>query len=434
MKKILFAAGMAMLVFMVGCHGTNIGTQTPEPTKTGIFKPQEEKKDNVITGIPEHVLKEELGNEKKSLMKYNAINRVNTSSFDRYSSLFTVDDSGVVYFVNQADDYFIYRYKDGETKLAVALPAKELWAYDGTLYFMVEPYGIYTLESLQHGDIYAYQPEEGTVSLVYPAGNYAIELPYEERGAYHKLSVDENGINFIGGFTSEQYLINGSWLTASKLTYLQLPFGAEEPITDSERKAELGWKDYFLSFRVDQTITTGKYVLVPRTKGEKEEISLDDLGLACVIGDYLYAAAPGGNIYEKNLETQEEVYYDFYSKTEELFELAFKEMTLNSEDGKTVIRRKLQQIKAYTVTEDTVWYLDMTGDLFGMDKNTKEVTWYTVTGYQDRYFKSLYTDGTNIYITSVEEPGFSRICIEKAVWNEKEYTYNVELLRLSETE
>ncbi len=267
--KILFAAGMAMLVCMAGCQGGNMGTPTPKPTNTGIFKPQEEKKDNVITGIPERVLKEELGNEKKSLMKYNAINRMSTSVFDRYSSLFAVDDSGTVYFVNRADDYFIYRYKDGETKLAVELPAKELWAYDGTLYFMLEPYGIYTLESLQHGDIYAYRPEEGTVSLVYPAGKYAIELPYEERGGYHKLSVDENGINFIGEFTSEQYLIDGSWITASKLTYLQLPFGEKEPITDNERKAVLGWKDYYLALQADQTSTTRKYVLVPRTKGEK---------------------------------------------------------------------------------------------------------------------------------------------------------------------
>ncbi len=148
----------------------------------------------------------------------------------------------------------------------------------------------------------------------------------------------------------------------------------------------------------------------------------------------MYAAAPGRKIYEKNLETQEEVYYDFYNKAEELFEWVFKEKTLNSEDGETVIRTTLLDIKAYTVTEDTVWYLDMNGKLLGMDKNTKEVTWYTMTGYQDRYFTSLYTDGTNIYITSVEDSGFSRICIEKAVWNEKEYTYDVELLRLIEME
>ena len=83
------------------------------------------------------------------------------------TSLFCIDEkTGVIYFVNQGKDCFLYRMKEGEVTLAVAMPVKDIYPYDGSIYFMIDDYDKYELQGIHNGDIYCYTPASGTVELV----------------------------------------------------------------------------------------------------------------------------------------------------------------------------------------------------------------------------------------------------------------------------
>ena len=69
------------------------------------------------------------------------------------------------------------------------MSVKEIYTYQGSVYFMVNNYDMYELGELHNGDIYCYTPADGTVQLVYEAG--AVENSLD-----HRLTVNEKGIYF----------------------------------------------------------------------------------------------------------------------------------------------------------------------------------------------------------------------------------------------
>ena len=132
--------------------------------------------------------------------------------------MFCLDETtGVVYFVNQGKDNFLYRMKDGEVALAVAMPMQQLYTYQGSVYFMVDNYGRYELEGMKTGDIYCYTPSSGAVELVYALGTILGETVENARD--YKLLVEESGIYF--GYC----ILRGEGEKIQTYNYF-LPFGA----------------------------------------------------------------------------------------------------------------------------------------------------------------------------------------------------------------
>ena len=166
-------------------------------------------------------------------VQYNAFNRM----VDKYSpdseSLFCIDEmTGVVYFVNQGNDEYLYRMKDGEVKLAVEMPIKEICTYQGSVYFMVDRHVTYVLEGMKQGDIYCYTPATGKVELIYPFG------AIEPTGRSHKLTVNEKGLYF----SYEVIESSNTYQTIIKTYFYHLPFGETEPVRDYDSTTYHGWK------------------------------------------------------------------------------------------------------------------------------------------------------------------------------------------------
>ena len=205
-KKQLFAAAfIAVFACLAGCNanGEEAGSPTPTnastlevtitdtPTQTtgDLFTPVE---DDVIYG--EDVEGSQLvvdNKENSDMKKYNSFNQKMDGS--RSPSLFCVDGTtGIIYFVNQSQDWYIYAIKEDEVTLVVELPAQELTVWEGKLYFIINDYDMYELEGIQSGDIYVYEPETGAVEPVYAAG----EKTDKRYVNSSELAVNENGIYF----------------------------------------------------------------------------------------------------------------------------------------------------------------------------------------------------------------------------------------------
>ena len=248
---------------------------TPTPVKSSaVFSANKDTKENETTkvtitktnGLCEVLEKVDASQQ----ATYNSFNRMLSNDIDKGAmignSLFCIDDStGVIYFVNQAKDHFLYRIKDGEVMLAVAMPVKEIYPYEGSVYFMLESYDKYELKEMHSGDIYCYTPENGNVELVYPVGAV-------EDSENHRLLVKEDGIYFTYG-------IDVGIGIAMKFYYL--PFGAIEPVKDENHTVEKGWKNYRFSFHQE-------FQLESRTIGEdgtREVLPISAKNhLFCVVG------------------------------------------------------------------------------------------------------------------------------------------------------
>ena len=165
---------------------------TPTPSVSLVETDNDQKQTITVTNGLCEVLEQKDASLQAS---YNSFNRMLSTDIElgfSGQSVFCVDEStGVVYFVNQGkgQDYYLYRLKDGEAKLAVAMPVKEIYTYQGSVYFMINSYDMYELGELHNGDIYCYTPADGTVQLVYEAG--AVENSLD-----HRLTVNEKGIYF----------------------------------------------------------------------------------------------------------------------------------------------------------------------------------------------------------------------------------------------
>lgn len=72
----------------------------------------------------------------------------------------------ITYYVNYGRDYYIYAYRNGETQLAAAIPAKDLYCREGELYFIADTFERYQFSGFAQGNILKYNPKDGTVAVV----------------------------------------------------------------------------------------------------------------------------------------------------------------------------------------------------------------------------------------------------------------------------
>lgn len=356
------------------------------------------------------------------MAKYNAANRIlsHYSSISR-NSLFCVDaDTGVVYFVNQNQDSYIYRLKDGEAELAVPMPAKELYIWDGVLYFMLESYDRYTLEGKNDGDIYAYTPTKGTVELIYAAGKGMAEKNLGDMGEeYQRLTVNENGIYFVGDLEATQKTIDDKVYTSLKEKAYYLPFGATEPVTDKEKGTYAGWGKYYFGFVQEEDTGLFCVALIPRAGKFSERIVAGKAMSFFSIEDDIYLLFDR-TITKKNLLTDEEFVYD----------------TTSLMGNASLI--------SFTMTEDSIWVINLSGELLCINRQWEKVmktmeipetaeelealealkatycTCYKLTGIGkldgNTSNGNLYTDGKSVYVLTPS--GVGRVCTDELTVDE----------------
>ena len=313
--------------------------------------------------------------------RYNQFHRMLTNELGARTSLFCIDGAtGISYFVNQGKDYYLYQLKDGKADLVVAMPAKEVFAYGGFVYFMIDSYGIYELNDIREGDIYCYNPSNGMVQLVHEAGLI-------ENAQNHKLKVDENGIYFSYSIEEKE--------TSEMKYYYHLPFDDEKYMTEE------GWGNYRFSYMPE-------LVLISRTEGEKDvrNLSMNPFRY-CVVEDNLYSVELGSAVLScLNLQTEEKVEYDFSKVAEQVHQ--------GSLDEKTVI------LQSFLVMDEEIWAAGI-NELYYMDIERGVATYYklvTEEGKQCR-IESLYTDGKQLYGLVQKEENVASVVV-RIVTNEIE--------------
>ena len=370
---------------------TNNSKKTPTPTKSSsAFLPNTKQEEPIIITKVDGLCEQLEQVDVSVQASYNSFNRM-LSRDDELGlsgqSIFCIDEStGVVYFVNQGKDYYLYRLKDGEVKLAVAMPVKQVYTYQGLVYFMIESYEKYELEGLHNGDIYCYTPTTGTVELVYEAG--AIEKSKE-----HRLTVNENGIYF-------SYFIE----TENKRNYYHyyLPFGESKPVEDTGMTTLKGWDNYVFNYTSNGT----GIVLQNRSGNEEDNIELSNRGIRfCVKGDYLYSAERT-YISCLNLKTGEETKYDFL----EMWKSAVRnQSSLGDNSGVRVI-------ESFTVTETDIWVTGFGTILGRLNLETKELSYSRICKDKNEALFytiiELYTDGEQLYVTCGDFEGNRGRCDE----------------------
>ena len=419
MRKWKWIIVLLSAVFVVGCGGKE---QEAEPTPTPeVERPAFAADDNVDENVwtwPKSGLKEELPKRDTAGQEdYNGMNRMLFNDLAKnHRSLFCVDaDTGVVYFVNQNKDWYIYRIRDKETELAVAMPAKELYIYGGSLYFMTESRN--GQEDIQEGDIYCYTPKDGTIELVYAAGTVAAEAGEDVYS--HWMWVDENGIYFC----RKTRVPGGGQLTVNNY---YLPFGSKEPMKDPLGMAAYpGWGNYY--YRP----YSGPVSLISRTEGEADvrELSPDRPYSAYIMGDKIYyilwsditrmSVLDFSTGEQEDYSIREEIKKAYYvatgmEKSPEDYVMSDKEMDeMCKEFSGSLITND------YTATEQYLWMVIGGDKLIQIDKQTKETSYVRVS----HAIFTLYTDGEQLYgmcaPTVDDTPAVARILTDKFVYDER---------------
>ena len=266
-RKYIWILSSFLAFYILGCTTENINSEgIPTPTieistekftTTPIVENKENIKTPTATILPSPTDMPMPTIVEFSAKDFNSFNRILSMEYDFQvfgQSLFCVDgQTGVTYFVNQGKDYYLYHLKDGEVKLVVDMPVKELYPYDGSVYFMIEDYGKYELKGIHNGDIYCYTPADGSIQLIYEIG-----VPESK---IHKLVINEEGIYFSYEVTEG---------TRELSYHYHLPTGETTPVIDTKIMTWKGWNDYFFSY-------ANGFVLSSRTKqsdGTREKISL----------------------------------------------------------------------------------------------------------------------------------------------------------------
>ena len=407
-KKIYhYLLGSLLLFSMLGCQTQyNITQISPSPISINhevnhSNNTEITKKSMPTSAILSSVTKQKVTMQKEGLCerleekedskeKYNAFNRMIDRTVWEGESLFCIaGNTGVVYFVNQGQDEYLYRIKDGEVKLAVAMPVKEIYFYDKLVYFMIDDYQKYELKEMNNGDIYCYSPEDGTVQLVYPAG----EIENSQR---HKLKVDENGVSFCYSiYQSEQ---------RSTAYYRNLLFGTTEPENDKRHMVKAGWEDYYVSY-------SKGLCLVSRTKGMDDIIEVySKRSHCCIVEDTIYFI-DGPKIQGLNLKTGKKQTYDF-TKIQQQAEEWIGQVNDNLEKWRVYI-------ESFVVMEDEIWVTDTSG-LYYLNLKTKETAWYKLVNQAGMYYyeiNTLYTDGEQLYVVTKQESN-AHSCIQRILTNE----------------
>ena len=393
-KRNYFYLGMSIaLLCMTGCAGKgNQETITPSPVieekenkaikiQGAVFKDTETTKGTETTKPTSNIITktdglcEQLEKVETDAAFYNIFNRIlgnDIAMGAKRHSMFCLDETtGVVYFVNEGKDNFLYRMKDGEVALAVAMPMKQLYPYEGSVYFMVDDYGKYQLEGMKTGDIYCYTPSTGAVEPVYAAGTVSKEMFANARD--YELLVEESGIYFCYSVIGEDSIIH---------TYAySLPFGASEAIEDTKYTAKKGWKEYYFGGSARVEGVRFSMSLVNRITGKRTTIPVRGVTY-CLIGDVIYYA-DHISMESYNLATGERISYDF---TE-----AMKTREYMQSDQKLM--------DYFTVTEDAFWFSTRCR-IYRVDLQTKKITCGVIPGKTNNtfyYVHELYTDGKEVY-------------------------------------
>lgn len=393
-KKVCLS--IVLIGILAGCGKPEDIEVTPTGVVSDILTKVEKElvEDNSVIGLCEMLEQKDASEQ----AKYNAMNRMLSSNNDEnQQSLFCVDEkTGVVYFVNQNKDWYIYRLKDGEVKLAVPLPAKELYIWEETVYFMLDSYGKYDLGEAKTGDIYAYTPADGSVKLIYSVS--------EKGSDDYKLTVNEAGIFFSCSNFMEVNMENGRETFAYMPYYGYLPFGEKEAVEDKNHMTFAGWKDYYFIRMPDEN---GKVNLYLESRVGKAGINLGQVILSCVIGDELYYILSDSklSVRIRNLESGEE---RIYSCEEALYE-AFTEAP------------DYAGINSFVVVEDNIWATSGGVWLFRIEMQGGDVTYYRMSENRGM-LHTLYTDGKQLYALYANAPtadGYPvRVLTEQIEWND----------------
>ena len=328
----------------------------------------------------------------------NAINRKLTRTVDSGASLFCLDSEENLYFVNQKQDNYLYCRKDGVTELVVALPVKEVYPWEDSVYFMISE----SVEGKNVGDIYRYLPATKQIELVYALGSI-------EEAQQHKMLVNEQGIHF----NYSEMVSSENGMTRMKVSSYTLPFGATEPIKDTTKAGKVGWNEYYFSYQLSSTEATSpaKAMLVSRSKGMEDTISLD-------IGELQYAVAQD-IIYSIELGSTKVSLFDL--KNQNIKNYDFREGILlannyKEEEKEKAFRENIEELTSFTITENgtVLWATD--GEcLYRMNIEDKEVHYFVVSD-GSRKIEALYTDGRQVYgLYTSRLTGFSniiRFCME----------------------
>ena len=358
-------------ILLLGLTGCGMNTSDEEPPSFIIDSSisseveQQPTKDFVEQLSSEHVPED---------ISYNQFHRMLSNELGVRESLFCIDEvTGISYFVNQGKDYYLYQLRDGQAKIAVEMPVKEVFTYGGFVYFMIEDYNSYQLTKLREGDIYCYNPSNREIQLLHEAGLI-------ENAQNYKLKVDETGVYFSYSMEEKE--------TSEIKYYYHLPFADEKYMTEE------GWGNYRFAYM-------SELVLISRTEGEKDvrNLSMNPFRY-CVVGDILYSVELGSTVLScLNLKTEEKIEYDF----SEVVRQVHTQFNMGEILEETVI------FQSFLVMERDIW---MAGPmaLYHMDIESGVATYYKLIKEEGTHcgIKALYTDGKQLYgLTQEKEGGIS---------------------------
>lgn len=439
MRKNMYKITILLVLFyLTGCGAKEKAADNMENNISGLFQEVEgsqasEKAPLVLDGegYSRDVLCETLAvKDALQQAEYNSMNRMLSESFveENQKSLFCIDAAtGAVYFVNQYNDWYIYRMLDGKIELAVALPAKELYMWGSTLYFMVESYGKYELESVMDGDILAYTPTDGFVKLVYSGGEITQETQNDELlESLQKMTVSEEGIHFVGNLEKKFVELEGMTYTKVEKTEYTLPFGAEVPKEDVPHMTKSGWGEYYFVQKVVENGT--ELVMYPRGTEKSADtmvkLNMYDAVYYAVMNDILYCLC-GKEVQQLNLVTGDRKVYDFsnvmnlvYAEEIAVAESRVGETYLNKNTNEYFVMEyhdPVPQMTRFIIVGHNVWAYDYNGYLYCMNTESRETKVYQVAAQYT--IDALYTDGEELYIADSYE--VVRALIEEAQLNEK---------------
>lgn len=433
-NKLKLAICLAAAFLATGCGNKEqetAPTQEPEATPV-VFAPIVSTITKQTEGLTEHLEKIDAAEQ----AQYNAMNRMFSEDETSHQSLFCIDaDTGVVYFVNQNKDSYIYRIKDGVVELAVSIPARELYTYDGVLYFMAESYGKYTMEEMKDGDIYCYTPEDGKVELV-----YAFEEEVDRKTC--KMLVNENGIYFFFEGAREEMAVDGRTLTRISYNDYYLPFGEKEAVSDGLKIARSPkWRDYNLGRFKSNEDTSAQRPPFALIRGTEEGIDYKELSVGsprqyCVMEDSLYCyteSMQDAELIVLDLVTGERKEYCVWEGLKKVYstlsgramagekvtELTDEELIGLFSQGSELYGSRMAE--CFTATKQHFWLASKSGSyLIRIDRESKEIAVFEVNGY----VKMLYTDGEQPY--GMYAPTYDGISSLARILITKQPVYNEE--------
>lgn len=416
-NRILFTAMALLLLCGVGCgenqtgrekENENISAEVIQNGQDMFYEASVEDVPVVVYDEQENIqgLCEVLEKKDASAQsQYNVMNRKNTANLEKnQKSLFCIDqDAGVCYFVNQNQDWYIYRLKDGRAELAVAIPAKELCLWNGVLYFMADSRDTYELQEIEDGDIFAYRPEDGSVTEVYAAGTILGK-------GIDRMTVNEKGIYFSIQLL-EVMEFNGTAFQALSEKFYHLPFDSKELIEDSYQNVNSGWGDFRLVFIRDTATKDICPVLLKRADNSiqsKNDLNVGQSSMGCIMGDVYYGIVDY-SVVTKNLLTDKVVKIDFREALEKTGSVLETEV-----NGEILV----VPVNDFTMEEEYIWVVVGRTRLVRVNLQNQKVDCFKLNarGYE---LDALYTDGENLYAMYAEgrtvEPYLVRVLTDTVI-------------------